>query len=176
MVGIPFLCDWKEMRKVIIAVAVSAMAAAGMAQVADLSGQAGMDAQIQAVKQSYEDAKAAAQAQLEAKKRTAQEQEYARQAQEKAAKEAADRKLRAQAAANAQAAKEKAERAAIEQQRKDESAQMDLEMKKLQLEKLRSEVERDKAINAAQTQRAADYADADVERARSQAAGAAAQK
>lgn len=157
------------MKKVLIAVVVSAAAAAAMSQVMDTSGQAGMDAQIQAVKQNYEDAKAAAEAQLEAKKRAAQAQAEAQQAQARAEQAAKDRAAKARAAQQAAAAKVKAEREAVVQQRNDESAQLDLEMKKLQVEKLRSEVDRDKAINAAQTQRAEDYADADVKRAQHEA-------
>lgn len=112
-----------------------------------------MDSQIEAVRQNYEDVKAKTEAKLAAEKAAAEKAK----AKEAARKAAVAKKLAAQKAAE----KKKAdERAAKLEKRADESAELDLELKRLKVREATAETKVKEAVSEEQIKRAGDIVDA----------------
>ena len=112
-----------------------------------------MDSQIEAVRLNYEDVKAKAEAKLAAEKAAAEKAK----AKEAARKAAAAKKL---AAKKAVQEKKAAERAAKLEKRADESAELDLELKRLKVREATAETKVKEAISEEQIKRAGDIVDA----------------
>lgn len=112
-----------------------------------------MDSQIEAVRLNYEDVKAKAEAKLAAEKAAAEKAK----AKEAARKAAAAKRLAAKKAAQE---KKAAERAAKLEKRADESAELDLELKRLKVREATAETKVKEAISEEQIKRAGDIVDA----------------
>jgi len=114
---------------------------------------ASMSAQIEAVRLNYEDVKAKAERKLAEEQAAKQKAEDERRAREAArAKQAA-----AQRAAKA---KEEAARRAKLEKRADEAAELDLELKRLQVRRETAQTEREVAIAEEEARRAKEAVDA----------------